>query len=57
MKRAKESSTWFNVRDKEIGGILLEGREAMLRCGGPVPDARAGLRLMGAYAELRTTIL
>lgn len=57
MKRRNKSELWYNAYNKEIGGILLEGREAVLRCGGPYPDARAGLRLMGVRLELPTSIL
>ena len=57
MKKAKGNGFWFNIRDKEVGGILLEGREAMLRRGGPMPDARAGLRWMGVWPEFHSTIL
>lgn len=51
MKRAKKDQLWYNACAKEIGGILLEGREAALRCRGPYPDARVGLRMMGVHLE------
>lgn len=57
MKRTRKNDLWYNPCDKEIGGILLEGREAVLRRGGPYPDARAGLRLMGVYPDFQNTIL
>ena len=57
MRRRKKNELWYNAYDKEVGGILLEGREAVLRFRGPCPDARTGLRLMGARLELPTDIL
>lgn len=57
MKRTKKNALWYNAYDKEIGGILLEGRTASARYDGLYPDARTGLRLMGAYPGIRTTIL
>lgn len=57
MKRAKTDRLWYNVRDKEIGGILLDSREAAARYSGLYPDARSGLRLMGVYPCSQTTIL
>ncbi len=56
MKKMKKSNLWYNPRSKEIGGILLESREAV-RCGRLYPDVRAGLRFMGVHAEFQTTIL
>lgn len=57
MKRTRKNASWYNCRDKEIGGILLESRAAMARYDALYPDARSGLRLLGAYPGIRTTIL
>ena len=57
MKRTKKNELWYNARSKEIGGLLLEGREAAARCRGLYPDARAGLRLMGVRLEIPADIL
>lgn len=57
MKRKKKNDLWYNAWDKEIGGILLEGREAALRRDGLYADARTGLRFIGTYPGPRTTIL
>lgn len=56
MKKMKKGDLWYNPRSKEIGGILLESREAV-RCGRLYPDVRAGLRFMGVHTEFQTTIL
>ena len=55
-EKDEKSNLWYNPRSKEIGGILLESREAV-RCGRLYPDVRAGLRFMGVHAEFQTTIL
>ena len=57
MKRTRKNDLWYNPCDKEIGGILLEGREAVLRRGGLYPDVRTGPWPMGAHPDFRTTIL
>lgn len=57
MKRTKKDALWYNVRDKEVGGILLESRQAASRWNRLYPDARSGLRLMGAFPWHQTTIL
>ena len=57
MKKRQKNGLWYNACGKEIGGILLEGREAALRRGGPWPDARAGLRWAQLCADIRANTL
>lgn len=57
MKRTKTNTIWYDTHSKEIGGILLESRQAASRYSGLYPDARSGLRMMGAYPGIQTTIL
>lgn len=57
MKKTKKNGLWYNAYSREIGGILLEGREAAARYDGLYPDARTGIRFMGAYPGVHTTIL
>lgn len=56
MKKRKNNNLWYNATSKEIGGILLESREAAY-CDRPYPDPRAGLRFMGVHTEFQTIIL
>lgn len=56
MKRRKTDGLWYNARSKELDGILLESRLAAARQAGPCPDARTGLRMMGVYPGVPTTI-
>lgn len=57
MKREKTNTLWYNGHDKEIGGIVLEAREDIIRRTRPYPDVRACLRMMGVYSSFQTTIL
>ena len=57
MKRVRKNASWYNTRDKEIGGILLESRAALSGYDALYPDARSGLRLLGAYPGIHTTVL
>lgn len=57
MKRVKRDVSWYNTRDKEIGGILLESRAAMARYDTQYPDVWLGPRLPGGRPGIHTTIL
>lgn len=57
MKRRKNASIWYNTHCKEVGGIVLEGREAILRQSGPCSVPRTAAGLTRAYPNSQTTIL
>lgn len=53
MKRTKQSTLWYNARNKEFNAILLEHRETIARYGDPVPGPMAGPWMPDVYPGFR----